>query len=175
VWTFSPQTVEITDPNGNVVNSIATSRVSHGDLTIDENGSEVIVGRVASSATGDGPSGRIAKFRLSDGVRTGLTHGGWCSHTSTREVGRRWAVADAFDRRPQANTRPYDGELLLIALDGSNVYRLCHHHNSLTPDYDSQVHPSLSPDAGRVIFASSWGAAGTTPRPVGAYVVDYRR
>lgn len=174
LWNYSPATVVITDLDGNVVQTLATNRISHGDVTVDENGSEVLVGRVNSGSGGDGPSGRVSKFRLSDGVRTGLTDGGWCSHTSCREVGRRWCVADAFDRRPQHP--PYHGELLLIALDGSSgVFRLCHHRNGPTPDYVSQCQASLSPDAGRVIYASSWEATGDAPRPVSAYIVDYRK
>jgi hypothetical protein len=32
----------------------------------------------------------------------------------------------------------------------------------------------MSPDGGRVIFASTWDAAGSEPRPVQSYVVDFR-
>jgi hypothetical protein len=50
---------------------------------------------------------------------------------------------------------PYNGELIMCALDGSAVYRLCHTHIPKTVDYVAQTQPSHSPDGGRVIFASA--------------------
>lgn len=172
VWQFSPDITIVTDLEGQIINTLVSNTVSHGDMMLDTGGDENIVGRVNSGSLGFGPSGRIGKFRLRDTKHTQLSGGGWCSHTSTRGTqNRRWCVADAFDNPTYP---PYRGEIIMCALTGSAVFRICHHQNSATPDYVSQCQATMSPDSGRVAFASSWRATGSVPRPVGCYIADFR-
>jgi hypothetical protein len=173
VWQFSPDKLVVTDLQGEEITTLPNNYISHFDVITDADGEEVIVGRVNSGDVGQGESGLISKYRLRDGQRTGLSKGGWCSHTSARaQKTHRWAIADAGDEGD--NYPPYNGELIMCDLDGSAVYRLCHTHVPKTVDYVAQTQASHSPDGGRVIFASAWGGSGDEPRPVGCYVVDFR-
>jgi hypothetical protein len=165
VWNFEDDSVVVTNLDGKILQTTAPNQISHFDLTIDSNGDEVMVGR------DNRDNGHILKIRLSDLAVTELTKGGFGQHTGARGVVP-YCVSDFVDNRP--NHQPYEGEICLIALDGSAVYRLCHHHGSKTPDYNAEFHASMSPDGGRVIFASTWDASGSEPRPVQSYVVDFR-
>jgi hypothetical protein len=154
------------DLNGREIHRFPSNYLSHGDTMTDANGDELIVARTNGEPV-DVTGGLVSKFRLRDGRRTELTTGGYASHTSARYQ-RDYCVADMFpDGGP-----PYLSEIVMCALDGSAVYRLAHHHSE-TGEYISQPQPSHSRDGGRVIFASSWGASDS--RPVGAYVLDFRR
>ena len=173
IWNFSPDKVIVTDLKGAKVTTFPNNYISHFDVITDGDGDEVIVGRVNSGSVGQGQDGLISKYRLRDGKRTGLSRGGWCSHTSARgQKTHRWSVSDAL--LEGANYPPYNGELIMCDLDGSAVYRLCHTHTSRTVDYVAQTQATHAPDSGRAIFASVWGGGGTVPRPVGCYVVDFR-
>jgi hypothetical protein len=165
VWNFEDDSVVVTNLDGKVLQTTAPNQISHFDLTIDANGDEVMVGRDNRN------NGHILKIRLSDLAVTELTKGGFGQHTSGRGQCL-YCVADYVDNRP--NHQPYEGEIVLAALDGSATYRLCHHHGSLNPDYYAEFHASMSPDGGRVIFASTWDAPGAEPRPIQCYVVDFR-
>ncbi len=173
IWFFDPNVVYITDLTGKKITTLPNNYVSHIDVIVDGNGDEVLVGRVNDGSVGQGPSGRISKYRLRDGVRTQLSTGGWSYHTSCRAQARgRWSVSAPGDEG--GNYPPYNGEVIMCELDGSKVYRLGHTHTPRTVDYKAEVQASHSPDGGRVIFASAWGASGSTPRPVGCYVIDFR-
>jgi hypothetical protein len=179
IWNFSPDNYFFTDLAGDIISELPVNYCSHGDCCFDEAGEEVLCGRLNSGAIfPPEQSGGVSKWRLRDGTRTLLTplnQGGYSIHCSARAqdingTGRaRWVTSGTSGARP-----PIESEILLMELSGANIYRLCHHHNSDTPDYDANTLPSISPDAGRVIFASVWGEPGTEPRPVGCYVVDYR-
>jgi Tol biopolymer transport system component len=170
LWNFDPDIVVVTDLAGAIVTTLPDKYISHFDVIVDPAGDEVVVGRVNSSSVGQGKDGLVSKYRLRDGARTGLTSGGWCSHTSTRAQGRRrWAVSDALNT---GSYPPYNGEILMAELDGSNVYRVCHSRTPAEVDYRAEVQASHSPDGSRIIFASAWGKSGSTPRPIGAYVAD---
>lgn len=171
LWSFSPDIHEVTDLTGKKILTLPANYSSHGDCMLDHNGDEILVGRVNSSGVGQGPSGRISKYNMRDGKRTELTTGGWVSHTSGRAL-RGWCVGDAFE---DAKYPPYIGEMIMPAVDGSAVFRLCHHRNALKRDYASEPQPSHARDAGRIVFASSWGATNEPPRPVAAYVADFRK
>jgi hypothetical protein len=137
----------------------------HYDVAIDTDGSEVAVG----SARTEQYMGQIVKRRLSDGVVTLLEHGGYGSHTSTRNLGRPgWAYLSFFqsDENP-----PYSQEVAAVKLDGSGVVERLVQHRSTEDvhDYYAEAQPSPSPDGSKVIFASDWGDA---TGPIQAYVVD---
>lgn len=169
-WGYDPDITIITDLDGNKVTTLPNNYISHADTITDGNGDECIVGRVNDGNIGQGKSGLINKYRCSDGQRTPLTTAGWVDHTSCRaQKSHRWCIGAA-----SVDRAPYIGELLMAELDGSKVYRLAHTHVPATPDYDAQPQASHSPDGGRAIFATAWNGTGTAPRPVGAYVVDFR-
>jgi hypothetical protein len=173
VWGLRPDVVVVTDLQGAVITTLPSNYVSHWDVITDTSPDEVLVGRVNSGSVGQGRSGLISKYRLRDGRRYPLSEGGWCSHTSSRSIhAHRWAVSDAM--LEGATYPPYNGELIMCALTGSAVYRLCHTHTVKPLDYVAQTQPSHAPHPGRVIFASPWDVQGSAPRPVGCYVVDFR-
>ena len=171
VWGCEPDHVIITDLQGNTVTDLPNNYVSHFDVCVDGDGDEVLVGR--NNGAGGGQSGAMTKYRLRDGKKLQLCSGGWCSHTSTRSLTRKYAVSAPTDEGGNVPP-PYRGELIMSALDGSKTWRLGHTHEPTSYDYAAQTQPSHSPDGGRVIFASAWGGSGSTPRPVGCYVVDFR-
>lgn len=153
----------ITDLQGNLVTSFSAGHPSHDDMTVDANGDEVAVGKAVSFPYG----GMIVKVRLKDGAITKLTTGGYGRHSSTRDTTFRFAAVSSFE--PDA--APYKGEIALVNLDGSAVYRLAHHYTVVT-DYEAEAIPTISPDGTRVIFSSNWGASSA--RPVQVYVIDLR-
>ena len=166
IWGCEPDHVIVTDLQGNQVLDLPEDAVSHFDVVVDCDGEECIVGR-------NNTSGPMTKYRMRDGRKTQLCPGGWCSHTSTRSKTRRWAVSAPTDEGGNVPP-PYRGEAIMSALDGSVTFRLGHTHEPATIDYKAETQPSHSPDGGRVIFASAWGGSGSTPRPIGCYVIDFR-
>jgi hypothetical protein len=174
VWAINPDVVVVTDLEGTRIHDFPNNYVSHFDVIMDAEGIDYIVGRVNSGSVGQGPSGRIARYKLTNGERTQLSSGGWSIHTSARAQNTRaYCIANAGPESGQYP--PYDDEIIMCALDGSKVWRICHMHCPLEVDYSAQPQPSHSPDGGRVIFASAWGSTGgSEPRPVSCYVADFR-
>jgi len=155
----------VTDLNGARVTSFAQGHPSHYDMTLDQNGDEIAVGKAVSSPH----SGKVIKVRLKDGAMTPLTTGGYARHSSTRDTAARsWGVSSM---EPTTSYPPYNAEIDLYNVDGSVVYRLAHHRGRYT-DYESEVIPTISPDGMRVMFASNFGAS--TGRPMQVYVIDLR-
>ena len=184
IWNFSPDNYFYTELDGSIVTELPINYCSHGDCCYDAQREDVLVGRVNSSSLGFGPGGTVNKWRLRDGQRTQLSTGGYTTHTSARaqKAGQggdraRWCVGAAMDYRTGSNPQhpPYTGEILMMALTGSTVYRLCNHQSTNEPDYDAYVMAVPSPDNGRVLFASTWRAPGNPARPIGTYVVDIRK
>lgn len=183
IWNMSPDNYVITDTDGNIVFDFPTNYISHGDCCYDEVHDEVLAGRRNSSSlpgwTPNSPSGEIWKHRLRDGQRTHLTQGGWAPHTACRgQIPRNqvYCVAGTYDQRTggQPTSPPYVGEIIMPRLDGTKVYRLCQHMGNNGPEYETFAFAVQSPDSKRVVYRSDWRAAGATPRPVQAYVVDIR-
>ncbi|MHA7943523.1 T9SS type A sorting domain-containing protein [Formosa sp. 3Alg 14/1] len=157
---------KIFDLDGNQVGAFWSEygRPSHGDVAVDENGDEVLVG--VSKSKPDG--GRVIKRRLKDGKVTVLTSGSYAGHVSARALKRKgWVFADTSE---STNWKPYLGELLAVKLDGTRVERICNLRKGLVT-YDNESQPCPSPSGSRVIFASDWDSGGY---PIQAYVVDYR-
>jgi uncharacterized protein YjdB len=139
----------------------------HVDLGIDAAGNEVMF-----SATSQSPytHGWYAR-RLLDGVTSGRTPTGVTSynwHVSNRMNGRPgWGVGSTNDNTGET----FDGEIYMLALDGSQRVERLAHHRANQIDYDSYPFPTPSPDGKRVVFASNWMSSG---RPIQTYVVDTR-
>jgi hypothetical protein len=182
LWNFTGDNFIHTDLAGNVVHQFVPGQQALGDVALDANHEDIFVGRVNSGSVGAGPGGTQSAWRLRDGHRTQLTFNGYIYFASTRAQDvnysghARWAAGDTRANRSGDNLSnpPYTCENLLMPLDGSAVYRLCHNYNTTVQDNTTFTQVSLSPDGQRAIFASSWLAEGTTPRPLQAYVVDYR-
>jgi hypothetical protein len=154
----------ILDLSGKLVVKFQPGHPSHYDMTVDENGEEVAVGKAVN---GNPYDGLVIKVRLKDGSMSPLTTGGYGRHTSTRDTRSKvWAVSSM---ESVSNYPPYNAEIVLSNVDGSIVYRLAHHRSRYT-DYESEVIPTISPDGKHVLFASNWGAS--SGRPVGVYVID---
>jgi hypothetical protein len=167
----------VTDLDGNVVYDAQPGQLSHADMTIGQNGDEVLIGKDVS---GDANDGRILKMRLRDGAITVLTTGGYGRHSSSRGwpgngTALPWGLSSM---EPTTSYPPYNAEMVLENADGSKVFRLGQHH-SLYTGYNTEVIPSLSPDGMRAIFASNFqcGSSCTAANngyPVQVYVADYR-
>lgn len=137
---------------------------SHYDLATDLNGEEVAVGVSKSNPH----KGKLIKRRLSDGVVTELTVGGWPPHTSARALNRPgWVFASSAE---STNYGPYLREVIAVKLDGSRVERIAHSRNNMD-EYLNETHACPSPSGSRVMFASDWGANSV---PIQAYVADFR-
>ncbi|WP_412985146.1 hypothetical protein [Pontimicrobium sp. IMCC45349] len=137
---------------------------SHYDLATDVNGEEVAVGVSKSNPH----KGKLIKRRLSDGLVTELTTGGWPPHTSARALNRPgWVFASTSE---STNYGPYLREIIAVKLDGSRIERIAHTRNVLD-EYLNETHACPSPSGSRVMFASDWQ---TNNVPIQGYVADFR-
>ncbi|WP_169301429.1 T9SS type A sorting domain-containing protein [Pontimicrobium aquaticum] len=139
-------------------------RPSHFDVAVDENGIEYAVGNSKSRPD----EGRIIKRRLSDGVVTVLSQGGYGSHGSARSINRLGWVFTS--QSSSSNWGPYYDELVAAKLDGTRVERIASIRSNLET-YDNETQACPSPSGSRVIYASDWGN-GTYP--IQGYIVDFR-
>lgn len=145
-------------------------RPGHGDMTIDRDGEDIVVG-VSKS---DPDKYHVIKRRLRDGRVTDLTPGRrtMAQHVSTRSIRRPgWALV-TFDgdlaSAKKSSRYPLYQEVAALRLDGSGEIVRIAHTRSIDGDYESEAHGSPSPDLSRVIFASNWSKDGG---PIAAYVV----
>ncbi|MER8849988.1 hypothetical protein NKH94_00090 [Mesorhizobium australicum] len=136
-------------------------RPGHGDLTLDDDGSEVYVGISKS-----GPDKyHVIKRRLSDGKVTSLTGYGEAEHASSRALKRPGWVFLTYGGNPEeisANPgwAPYAREVIALRIDGSGEVRRIVQTRNAPFDYWSETHASPSPDGTQVIWSSNWGVAG---------------
>lgn len=151
---------------------------SHFDAQTDQNGDEVIAGVAKTSIPGVVPNtGLVIKRRLSDGAITTLTHSGYASHTSGRNLKRPgWVFVTYQNLQTNPQYLPYINELVAVKLDGSRVERIANlrvdkYRLPSDDQYYFEAHGCPSPDGLRVIFASDWDKGAY---PVQAYVVDFR-
>jgi len=145
-------------------------REQHSDVTVDDNGKEVIIidGAVLDSSTRD-----ILKFDLSSDNPTPqvvLSNIGWLNshHISCRNVDLPgWCLISTYDERQDDPilTR----EIFWLKIDGSGeVRRIAHHHSSRSAkSYFAEPHATSNLDGTKVIFASSWGN-----NDIEAYIID---
>ena len=142
-------------------------RPSHFDLTIDENGDEVAIGK--SKAGPD--KGLIIKRRLRDGHVEPLTaEPDAGSHVSARNIREPGWVYITYGERPnRKNWLPFEFEVVALKTDGSQTTRRLARTYAAPGAYVSEAHASPSPDGSRVIWASNWGELSG---PISAFVTE---
>jgi len=143
-------------------------RPGHGDMTIDEDGSDVYVG----ISKADPDKWHVIKRRLEDGRVTDLAPAGYGTHVSTRNINRPdWAFVsyEGSYSKVAGNPgyAPFYQEVVALRIDGSGEMRRIAQTRNAKSDYYSETHASPSPDASQVIWSSNWGEAGG---PVADYV-----
>ncbi|WP_027168621.1 hypothetical protein [Mesorhizobium sp. WSM3224] len=136
-------------------------RPGHGDMTLDDDGSEIFVGISKS----DPDKYHIVKRRLSDGKVTSLTAFGEAEHASTRALNRPgWAFVsyggDPDEISANPTWAPYAREVIALRIDGSGAVRRIAQTRNVPFDYWSETHASPSPDGSQVIWSSNWGVPG---------------
>lgn len=150
------------DIDGNLIQSWAEHhRPGHGDMTVDEDGSEVYVGISKS----DPDKYQVIKRRLSDGLVTALAPYGEAQHASTRAIRRPGWVILSYAGNPLASAQrprqaPFAQEVIALKTDGSGKFRRIAHTVNAPYDYRSETHGSPSPDGTQIIWSSNWGRAG---------------
>ena len=161
----------------------------HSDLGLDAAGEEVLVIGVYEPEPN---RNYIKKYRLSDGQETVLLDMDWSfyNHISCRNEARfDWCLVSTYDGEGRledstSSWLPFEDEILLVKLDGSQeVRRLTHHHSRRfspqTPDSDTSVyfaepHATISRRGERVVFGSNWRQDISQTSSVDAFVVDFR-
>ena len=133
-------------------------RPGHGDMTVDEDGSEVYVG-ISKSYPDEY---QVIKRRLSDGKVTPLTKYGEAMHASLRALDRPGWVFVTYGGDPDEiaahpDWAPYAQEVIALRIDGSGEVRRIAQTRSTQLDYRSETHASPSPDGSQVIWSSNWG------------------
>jgi hypothetical protein len=83
---------------------------------------------------------------------------GFVTHASLNQPDERWFASSIFDstRRESAVWDPYEQEIVAVAVDGSWVRRLAHHHSIVGNDYWSEPRASVSYDGRFVTFTSNF-------------------
>jgi hypothetical protein len=144
-------------------------RPGHGDMAIDEDGSDVYVG----ISKADPDKWHVIKRRLQDGSVTDLAPAGYGTHVSARNINRPGWVFVSYEGsyskvvgNPSSNA-PFYQEVVALRIDGSGEIRRITQTNNAKSDYYSETHASPSPDASQVVWSSNWGEAGG---PVADYV-----
>jgi hypothetical protein len=144
-------------------------RPGHGDMAIDEDGSDVYVG----ISKADPDKWHVIKRRLEDGRVTDLAPAGYGTHVSTRNIKRPgWAFVSyegSYSKvvgNPRSNA-PFYQEVVALRIDGSGEIRRIAQTRNAKSDYYSETHASPSPDASQVVWSSNWGESGG---PVADYV-----
>jgi hypothetical protein len=143
-------------------------RPGHGDMTIDEDGSDVYVG--ISKANPD--KWHVIKRRLEDGRVTDLAPPGYGTHVSARNINRPGWIVVSYEGSyskvaGSPGYAPFYQEVVALRIDGSGEIRRIAQTRNAKSDYYSETHASPSPDASQVIWSSNWGEAGA---PVADYV-----
>jgi hypothetical protein len=143
-------------------------RPGHGDMAIDEDGSDVYVG----ISKADPDKWHVIKRRLEDGRITDLAPAGYGTHVSTRNINRPgWAFVSYEGSYSKVvgspGYAPFYQEVVALRIDGSGEIRRIAQTRNVKSDYYSETHASPSPDASQVIWSSNWGESGG---PVADYV-----
>lgn len=143
-------------------------RPGHGDMAIDEDGSDVYVG----ISKADPDKWHVIKRRLEDGRVTDLAPAGYGTHVSTRNINRPgWAFVSyegSYSKVAEnPSYAPFHQEVIALRTDGSGEIRRIAQTRNAKSDYYSETHASPSPDASQVVWSSNWGEAGG---PVADYV-----
>jgi hypothetical protein len=143
-------------------------RPGHGDMAIDEDGSDVYVG----ISKADPDKWHVIKRRLDDGRVTDLAPAGYGTHVSARNINRPGWVFVSYEGSYSKvvgnhGYAPFYQEVVALRIDGSGEIRRVALTRNAKSDYYSETHASPSPDGSQVIWSSNWGEAGG---PVADYV-----
>ena len=143
-------------------------RPGHGDMAIDEDGSDVYIG----ISKADPDKWHIIKRRLADGVVTNLTPAGYATHASVRNINRRDWVFLSYEGTyskvvDSPGWAPFYQEVVALRIDGSGEIRRVGQTRNAKTDYYSETHASPSPDGSQVVWSSNWGEPGG---PIADYV-----
>lgn len=157
---FGVDNRQIFDKEGNKIGQSWLDRSpSHADLTIDEEGDEVIVG-IAKSGPNDG---KLVKRKLKNGKEKAVAAIA-AAHTSARNIGRPGWVYGSWFKKGSL----YENETLAVRLTDGLIERIGWIPTAIV-DYESEPHSSPSTDGRKVILASNWGdPAGS----VSSYVIE---
>jgi len=136
-------------------------RPGHGDMTIDDDGSEIYVGISKS----DPDKYQVIKRRLSDGKVTSLMKYGEAMHASMRALDKPGWVFLSYGGNPKEvlsrpEMAPYAREVIALRLNDSGAVRRIAQTRNVDFDYRSESHASPSPDGLQVIWSSNWGVPG---------------
>ena len=143
-------------------------RPGHGDMALDEDGSDIYVG----ISKADPDKWHVIKRRLEDGFVISLAASGYGVHASVRNINQPgWVFLSyegAYDKVAGSRGRlPFYQEVVALRLDGSGEIRRIAQTRNIRQDYYSETHASPSPDGSQVVWSSNWGEPGG---PVAAYV-----
>lgn len=143
-------------------------RPSHGDLTIDSDGSDVYVG----ISKADPDKYHIIKRRLKDGMVMDLAPYGEGQHASLRSTRLPGWVFVTFsgsfeEVMAHPDWSPFYQEIVALRIDGRGEIRRLVQTRDARSDYWSEAHASPSPDGSQVIWSSNWGKPGA---PVADFV-----
>jgi WD40 repeat protein len=136
----------------------------HGDTYIyQSNGREYIVGG----------GYRVSSLDLLNGELFAHTpKESFCEHASTRNYqDGEWAITSCG-----SSSKYFPREIIAVRIGvrQANVVRRLAHHNSFRGrNYEAEVHPNVSPDGKKIVFASNWrGLKGADDNaPVSTYVI----
>jgi hypothetical protein len=145
-------------------------RPGHGDMTIDDDGQDVMVG--ISKSPPD--KFRVIKRRLSDGQVSELTGPGLAQHVSARNIGLPGWVIVTYGGSAAELRHGFDPlyqEVDAVRLDGSGQSCRIAPTRSVRSAYRAEAQASPSPDGSKIVFASNWGDPSG---PVAAYVAEPR-
>ncbi len=136
-------------------------RPGHGDMTVDPNGVEIMVGISKSKPD----KYQVISRRLDNGLVTSLLPYGEATHVSLRAINQNgWAIisyeGDPVDIAKHPKWAPYARQIVAVALDGSGQVHRIARTNNVKSDYNSEAHASSSPDGSQIIWSSNWGKPG---------------
>jgi hypothetical protein len=155
---------ELFDSNMNFLRQVGRAD-GHKDVTLDTNGSEVLVWTNSNDPQPICNNG-IVKILLSSGAETCLATFDWslAVHISAPDNSG-FVYVETYapsNPNPPAGWVAYTNELLQIKLDGSQVLRVAHHRSRPNPTntYNWQPKMSTSRDGSRVVYSSDYDLPG---------------
>ena len=137
-------------------------RPGHGDMTVDDDGTEVYVG--ISKSVPD--KYQVIKRRLYDGRVTALAPYGEAQHASTRATRRPGWVFVSYAGQSlktpliRLDAASFIQEVIALRIDGSGEMRRVAYTRNPPHDYWSETHASPSPDGSQIIWSSNWNRPG---------------
>jgi hypothetical protein len=146
-------------------------RPGHGDMTLDADGDDVMVG--VSKSRPD--KWHVIARRLSDGAVTDLTGPGLAQHVSARDIrlpGWVFVTYGGSAAELRKGFDPFSREVVALRIDGSREACRVVETHAAKAAYEAEAHGSPSPDGSKVVFASNWGDPGGA---IAAYVVEVPR